>query len=407
VVTIRAQWKTDPAETAALRTLLPFLFGGAREGAPEELRSTGSGFIVDAQRGLIVTNSHLVEGAENVVVTLYDGAKLPATVLGADPPTDIAVLQIEPTGLPSLGFADSDLLEVGDFVISVGNPFGIGQSATTGIVSALHRSQVGMNRYEDFIQTDAATNMGDSGGPLVDLEGNVIGVISATLEHNDQNSGIGFSVPANMAQAVMLQLINHGEIRRGQIGVTARDPADSARTRQLRAGGAHLGAELVTVEANAAAATAGLASGDVVLAFDGKPIRNAADFRNKLALVREGARVTLSASRGELIFTASVAMAPLARQQLPGAAAGELLQGVIFQFVRPVLPTDVPDIEVASVDAGSRAFDAGVRTGDVVLSVNDRVVDGPEDFSALIKGKERRLLLGLSRNGRRVFALIE
>jgi S1-C subfamily serine protease len=407
VVTIRSQLQPRPEEMDALRSLFPFLFGGQADAPQEELRATGAGFMIDSRRGLIVTNSHVVEGAEQIAVTLFDGAKVSATVLGADPATDVAVLKIEEANVPALAFADSDTLEVGDFVISVGNPFGIGVSATTGIVSALHRTQLGLVRYDDFIQTDANTNIGDSGGPLVDSDGHVVGVISATLEHKDQNSGFGFAIPANLAQAVVAQILAHGDIKRGQIGVTARDLADSPRARQLRATGTLMGAELASVEAGSVAAAAGLVSGDVILAFDGRPIRNAADFRNQLALTREGARVNLSAARGERIFAASVVLQPVVPKLLEGEALNGLLAGVVFQFVPAVVPADVPEIEVASLTPEGRAAKAGIRAGDVVASVNDQLVDGPEDFSALLKGKERRLLLGLVRNGRRVFILIE
>jgi serine protease Do/serine protease DegQ len=407
VVTIRAQLPPLPEELHAITSLFPFLVGTQPHVPEEELRAMGSGFIIDAQRGLILTNSHVVEGAVEIVVSLYDGARLPATVLGSDPATDVAILRIEPTNMPPLAFADSDLLEVGDFVLSVGNPLGIGQSVSTGIVSGLHRAQVGISDYEDFIQTDAATNMGDSGGPLLDLDGNIIGVVSAKLEHNDQNVGIGFAIPANMARAVMEQLLAHGDIKRGQIGVIAKNRDETVRVRQLRASGEPLGAELASVAAGSSAAAAGLAPGDVIVAFDGKPIRDANDFHNKLGLARQGHILNLGVARADRSFTARVVVNPPAPRRLEGSALNELLEGVAFQFEPPVLMTEVADVEAVSVHPESRAFAGGLRPGDIVVSLNDHLLEGPEDFSTQLKGKGKRLLLGLSRHGRRVFVLIE
>ena len=252
-----------------------------------EVLSAGSGVIVDAARGYILTNSHVVANPAEIQVTLKDRRNYPARLVGSDPATDIALVQIDARGLTALTFGDSDRLEVGDVVIAIGNPFGLGQTVTSGIVSALGRSGLGLEGYEDFIQTDASINPGNSGGALVNSKGELVGINTAIIGPTGGNVGIGFAVPANMARAVMGQLAQHGEVRRGRLGVTIEDLTPAL------AGDMHLelpaGAVITHVEPGSAAARAGITPGDVIVRANDQAIQDAGDLRNLVGLLPVGA----------------------------------------------------------------------------------------------------------------------
>src|SRR5580700_7859190 len=233
-----------------------------------QVQATGSGVIVDAERGYVLTNNHVVEHASNIQIATKDGQRFAAKIVGRDPPTDVAVIQIQnASGLKALPLGDSDKLEVGDFVVAIGNPFGLGQTVTSGIVSALERSGLGIEGYEDFIQTDASINPGNSGGALVDLRGNLVGINTAILAPGGGNIGIGFAVPINMARHAMDQIIRYGEVKRGRIGVAIQDLtpdiAQGLGTAQTQ------GAVIARVEPGSPAARAGLQASDVITAVDG------------------------------------------------------------------------------------------------------------------------------------------
>jgi serine protease DegQ len=251
-----------------------------------EVLSAGSGVIVDAARGYILTNGHVVANPAEIQVTLKDRRTYPARLVGSDPATDVALLQIGVRDLTAVPFGDSDRLEVGDVVIAIGNPFGLGQTVTSGIVSALGRSGLGLEGYEDFIQTDASINPGNSGGALVNSKGELVGINTAIIGPTGSNIGIGFAVPANMAKAVMAQLVEHGEVRRGRLGITIEDLTPA------RADDMHLelpgGAVITHVEPGSAAARAGIAPGDVIVRANGQPIQDAGDLRNLVGLLPVG-----------------------------------------------------------------------------------------------------------------------
>jgi Do/DeqQ family serine protease len=261
-----------------------------------ETQATGSGVIVDAAQGYVMTNAHVVENANSIEVTTKDNRRLTAKLIGRDPDTDIAVLQIPAGGLTSVPIGDSDRLQVGDFVLAVGNPFGLGQTVTSGIVSALGRSGLGIEGYEDFIQTDASINPGNSGGPLVDLQGRVVGINTAILAPGGGNIGIGFAVPINMARQVMDQLVNYGEIKRGRIGVAIQDLtpdlAQALGTKHTQ------GAVIARVEPGSSAERAGLRTNDLVVAINGAPMRSGTELRNRVGLSRIGDEVELTVERG-------------------------------------------------------------------------------------------------------------
>lgn len=272
-----------------------------------EVSATGSGVIVDARRGYILTANHVVAQISSAEITLKDGRRFPAKLVGRDPGTDIAVLQIQSgSALRSIALGDSDKLEVGDFVIAVGNPFGLGQTVTSGLVSALGRTGLGKHGYEDFIQTDAPINPGNSGGALINLNGELVGINTAILSPAGGNVGIGFAVPINMARRVMEQIVETGQVQRGRIGVSIRD-LDNGDARTARRWD---GAVVAEVSPGSSAEAAGLRKGDIVIAVDGAPVRSGAQLRNRIGFTRVGDRVELTFIRDGSQQTAVVQVAP-------------------------------------------------------------------------------------------------
>jgi serine protease Do len=287
-----------------------------------EVQATGSGVIVDAERGYVLTSNHVIENASNIQVTTKDGQHFKAKVIGRDPATDIAVVQVQnAANLKTLPLADSDKLEVGDFVVAIGNPFGLGQTVTSGIVSALGRSGLGIVKgYEDFIQTDAPINPGNSGGALVNLRGELVGINTAILAPGGGNIGIGFAVPINMARRVMEQIVQHGQVRRGRIGIGTQDltrelaaALDTKRTE---------GAVISEVTPRSPADQAGIRKGDLVVAADDVPIRSATQLRNKIGLTPVGEQVELVVERGGATQTIPVRVAPASQRSDERAATG-------------------------------------------------------------------------------------
>jgi Do/DeqQ family serine protease len=261
-----------------------------------ETRAAGSGVIIDGARGYVVTNNHVVENADRIDVTTKDNRTFHAKLVGRDPDTDVAVLKIDGNDLASLPLGDSSAVQVGDYVLAIGNPFGLGQTVTSGIVSAIGRSGLGIEGYEDFIQTDASINPGNSGGALVNFKGQLIGINTAILAPGGGNIGIGFAVPINMVKAVTEQLIAHGEIRRGRVGVVIQDlTPDLAEAMSIHRAD---GAVVVDVEPNSPAAKAGLKKGDVITGVDGQPVRSSAELRNRIGLTPVGSEVRIAAERG-------------------------------------------------------------------------------------------------------------
>lgn len=257
--------------------------------------SLGSGVIMDARRGLMVTNNHVIANAEQIAVKLRDGRRLQAELIGTDPETDIAVIKIDAKDLTAVRVADSERLRVGDFVVAIGNPFGLGQTVTSGIISALGRSGLGIEGYEDFIQTDASINPGNSGGALVNLRGELIGINTAIFSQSGGNVGIGFAIPSNMVNRVIEHLVRHGEVKRGAIGVQLQDlTPELAKAFDVAAQG---GAVVVSVVPDSEADRGGLRAGDVVVGVDGKRVRDASDVRNRIGLLRVGETVRFEVLR--------------------------------------------------------------------------------------------------------------
>ncbi len=371
-------------------------------------QSAGSGVIVDAARGLILTNHHVIKDAERVIVTLKDRRQFAAKLVGADPGTDIAVLQIEAQRLTAIRIGDSDTLQVGDYVIAIGNPFGIGQTVTSGIVSALGRSGLSPEGYEDFIQTDASINPGNSGGALVNLRGELVGINSAILSATGGNLGIGFAVPTSMARVVMDQIMRFGEVRRGRLGIEMSD-LTPALSKKLGVG-AQEGAVIGAVQPGSPAEKAGLRAGDVVVALNGRAIRASAELRTRLGLTPVGEEIELRVVRGTETLAIRTRVAPPQEPsaaegqsvpQLPGLGIVEIERGsALFKRLRG------GGLVVTAVEPDSRAQQAGFRAGDIIHSVNRRRVQTLAEFQAVLRGAQGGYAVSLLRGDFNVTIII-
>jgi serine protease DegQ len=294
-----------PSLAPLLKTVTPSVVNiavmGKKSDQPEV---AGSGVIVDAKAGYVLTNHHVIEHADRIVVTLKDNRKFDATLVGSDPDTDIAVLKITAENLTALPLGNADRLEVGDYVLAIGNPFGLGQAVTSGIVSALGRTGLGLESYENFIQTDASINPGNSGGALINLRGELIGINTAIFTPGGGNVGVGFAVPINMAESVMKQLVASGEVHRGRLGVQVKDLTPELA--QSMGVGAQQGAIVDFVDVLSPAQRAGLAPGDIILSVDGDPVHSAADLRNRVGLTQVGHKIQLTLLRDRTSKTLDV-----------------------------------------------------------------------------------------------------
>ena len=367
--------------------------GDSRPSVP---RSTGSGVVVDAGAGLVVTNEHVVSGAADIVVTLADGRERAATLVGADPEADIALLAIEPGDLVALPWADSDRLRVGDFCVAIGNPFGLGQTVTSGIVSALGRSGLGIEAFEDFIQTDASINPGNSGGALVNLAGELIGINTAIVGPAGGNVGIGFAVPANLARDIVEQLREFGEVRRGALGIAAQPL--TPRLAEALGTDARAGVVVGRVRAGSPAERAGIRAGDVITAIDGRPVRDMGAVRNRIGLVRLGQSIVLDLVRDGEAFEIDVTV------EAP-ADGFALLEGVGVAVRRT--RDGSPFVVVSAVDAGSAGARAGLREGDILLGVGDRRVRSIGELERLARAHEGELPLVVQRGRERRSVVLE
>ena len=362
-------------------------------------QAAGSGVIVDAARGYVITNHHVIRNAEQVLVTLKDRRQLPAKLIGTDPGTDIAVLQIEAGGLSAIRIGDSDTLQVGDYVIAIGNPFGIGQTVTSGIVSALGRSGLSPEGFEDFIQTDASINPGNSGGALVNLRGELVGINSAIIGPSGGNVGIGFAVPSNMARAVLAQIARFGEVRRGRLGIDMVDLTPDI-AKKLGVSAAE-GVVIAGVHAGSPAEKAGLRERDVVVALGGRPVRAAAEMRARLGLTPVGEEIELRVLRGNEARNVRTRIAPpqdrasaqgKAVPQLAGMSVVEIERGSpLFQQLKG------GGLVVAAVEQDSRAWQAGFRPGDILYAVNRRRVQTLAEFQKAAGGAKGGYAVSLLR----------
>ena len=372
----------------------------------QQTQSLGSGVIVDADKGYILTNNHVVEQADKISVTLRDGRQFTARLLGTDQESDIAVIQIPAERLTSLPLADSEVLQVGDFVVAIGNPFGLGQTVTSGIVSALGRTDLGIEGYEDFIQTDASINPGNSGGALVNLRGELVGINTAILAPGGGNVGIGFAIPINMANSVMQQLIAHGEVERGQLGITAQDlTPDLASAFGIDRDN---GTVISRIEPDSPAERGQLRVGDVILEVDGKPVRGSGDVRNRVGLLRVGSTVNMTIWRDGQTLKRSLVIEPTRLETLAGNTLHYQLAGATFSNLPERLqqPGRVSGLLVSAVEPDSPAWRASLRKNDIILSANRMPLRTLDDFKQAAQG-HRKLLINVQRGDGAMFILLQ
>jgi serine protease DegQ len=414
VVNIAVTSAAQPAENGLV--IDPFLRRffdlPAQPSQPMPRQAVGSGVIVDAAKGYVLTNHHVVENAQDISVTLTDGRTTKAELVGSDQGTDVAVLKVNAKDLTAIELANSDQLQVGDYVVAIGDPFGLGQTVTSGIVSALGRSGLDVEGYEDFIQTDASINPGNSGGALVDLDGKLVGINTAILAPGGGNVGIGFAVPANMANQAMRQLIDYGEVRRGRLGVAVQSlTPDLAEALALDA---KEGVVVNGVETGSPADKAGIKKGDVIVAFRGEPVKSAQDLRNRIGLaaagtsapltvLRDGKRRDLTASI-DAMPSVKAASAPVPSAARSGPALIDTLQGADFRDV----PRDgnAKGAIVARLDPGSAADRAGLRPGDIVTAVNRTPVASAAELAKVLHQEQGRIALNVQRGDAQSYLLV-
>jgi len=380
--------------------LFRHFFGIPDQPSRRQRHSLGSGVIIDARRGYVLTNNHVIDKADEIMVTLQDGRQLNAKLVGTDPAADIAVIKIPTDQLTEIPIADSDRARVGDFVVAIGNPFGLGQTATSGIISALGRSGLGIEGYEDFIQTDASINPGNSGGALVDLRGELIGINTAILAPSGGNVGIGFAIPSNMAIKLKNSLVRHGEVRRGLLGVTVQDLTPEL----VRAFGLTRkhGAVISRVESGSPAERAGLEPGDVIIAVNRKRIKNSSALRNAIGLLQIGDRVRL-----EVIQDGQnqIRTAVIGKPNIPEVAGKTIHPALAGTVLSPTSRSQVDGVSIAKVRTSSYAWRAGLRPGDIIVIANRYRVNNLAEFRS-VADQHRPLMLNIQRGSEAFFVIL-
>lgn len=363
-----------------------------RQAPKRRQQSAGSGVIVDAGDGIVMTNFHVIKGADEVKVSLIDGRIYDARVVGTDPDLDIAVLEIDNNDLSEVRLADSSELEVGDFVVAIGNPFGLGQTVTTGIVSALGRTGLGIEGYENFIQTDASINPGNSGGALVNLRGELIGINTAIISPAGGNVGIGFAIPINMAKATMQQILQHGEVKRGQLGIGIQDITPDLRL-AFKLGNGQQGVLVSNVAEGSPAEQAGVKAGDIVIAVDGEKTSSTGQLRSQIGIKALGSSVKLKVLRDG---RSKILKVKVESPALAGADSSKdlhkALTGVRFENSR-----EKQGVVVAGMPPNSTAAHSGLRPGDVIVAANRIRVYDLASFQKALKRDSRQVLLRVER----------
>jgi serine protease Do/serine protease DegQ len=412
VVNVAVKSKAEMPDTSGIPPQLRPFFGipnddgdeqgqrpGQRPRAPREraLNSVGSGVIIDKDKGYILTNHHVIDKATEVFVTLKDGRELAAKIIGSDEGTDVGLLQVEAKNLIAAPLGDSTQLKVGDYVVAIGNPFGLGGTVTAGIVSATGRAGMGIEGFEDFIQTDASINPGNSGGPLVNLRGEVIGINTAILGGRG-NIGIGFAIPSHMVTAVVSQLATTGKVNRGMIGVQITDILpEMARNLGLEN---TQGAFVSSLVPGSPAQAAGVKAGDVITAVDGKPVRTSQDLKNRLGLMTVGTSVDLAINRDGKKVNVKVAIGKTPNDNKQEASATDMpnregLDGASFDDVDP--SDKQRGVRVTEVQRNSSAWTIGLRPRDLIVAVNRTPIKSLEELTAALKTSLRQTVLSIRR----------
>jgi Do/DeqQ family serine protease len=384
-----------------------FGLNGPEKPPAKKTQSVGSGVIVDSKNGYVLTNQHLISKADEIFIVLHDKRKIKATVVGGDPETDIALLKAQGDNLSALPLGNSDNVQVGDFVMAIGNPFGLGNTATFGIVSAVGRTGLGIEGYEDFIQTDASINPGNSGGALVNLSGEVVGINTAILSSGEGNNvGIGFAIPVNMAKRVMEQLIAQGKVSHGQIGVGVQDV-----TPELKAAmglSVDAGAIVTQVAPGSSAAQAGIKQGDVIVRVDDKEVASAASLRVMVGFKNIGDTTRVELLRRGERKTVSVRISEPPAPKVDAAHGVDLLKGATFSSIPPENPLfgKIQGVLIVKIAPGSPASFAGIQAGDIVLSVNQQPVTTVEELTQAAKLRKTPLLLTVRRGDLALFIVV-
>ena len=415
----RDQW---PFDDDLFRRFFGDAFPGpgnqARPGQPRRELGQGSGFIFAVNDGLlsdrsyILTNNHVVDGANKITVKMQDGRQFPASIKGSDPQSDIAVLEIKTADLPKAKLGDSSSLDVGEWVVAIGNPFGLNNTLTVGVVSATGRTTLGINDYEDFIQTDAAINPGNSGGPLVNLNGEVVGINTAIFSRSGGYMGVGFAIPINLAKGVANQLVSKGEVTRGQLGVIIQqltpDLAESFGYQNQK------GILVAQVMGGSPAEKAGLQQGDLITRYQGGVVENIGKFRNRVALTPPGTRAKLDILRNGKQLTVNVTIGKLGKDTLTTAKTGATSSDPLGLTVQTLTPELARQMQTSSsqgvvatqVEPGSVAALAGIVPGTIIEQVNKQPVRNAEEYKKLIKASDKQVLLLLNQNGRSQFVVL-
>lgn len=377
-------------------------FFGVPRQQQQRRNSLGSGVIIDEDQGYVLTNNHVIDKADVITVTLSDGRELNAKLLGTDPEADVAVIQIPADNLAALKIADSNQLKVGDFVVAIGNPFGLGQTVTSGIVSALGRSGLGIEGYEDFIQTDASINPGNSGGALVNLRGEFVGMNTAILAPSGGNVGIGFAIPSNMAMKLMESLVQHGEVRRGLLGVTTQDlTPELVKAFSLKS---QSGAAVSRVEAGSPAEKAGLEPGDIIIAINGQDIKNgSSQIRTAIGLLQVGDTANITVMRGDERLELQATIGKPKRPEIAGEKLHPTLKGTTLTANNK---GQVEGVLLDKVDPSSYAWKIGLRPGDVIISANRYRIRNLEELKQ-VANPQTPLLINLQRGGEAFFVVLQ
>ena len=386
-----------------------FNIPGQQKSKKKNRAGLGSGVIINSKKGYIITNNHVIAKAKDIKVKLQDGREFKATLVGSDPASDVAVIKISPDKLHAIKFSDSDKLRVGDFVVAIGNPFGIGQTVTSGIVSALGRSGLGIEAYENFIQTDASINPGNSGGALVNLKGELIGINTAIIGSRGGSGsvGIGLAIPVNMALDITKQLIEYGKVRRGYLGVSAQDLTnDLSKAFGIKT---NKGAIITQVLKDSPADLAGISIGDVVIKINNENVQNASAMRNKIGLLKLNSIITMEINRKGKIITTEVQITEPKISKNDSIKINSRLQGIIFSEILENMPEygKINGIKITKMRKDSVAFSAGIRPNDIILSINNIPVQKIQDLEIVAGKNDSEIVVHVQRKNRTAFILLK